>query len=129
MKMTQLSTQERHNFIYFMLFFFFYYFIMSAYFPFFPIWLSDVNHLTKSETGLVFSFIALFAIVFQVAFGLISDKLGLRKHLLWAIVVLLILFAPFFIYVLAPCCSTIFMPVRWRVGCTLGLFSPAARGQ
>ncbi|AXU98209.1 MFS transporter (plasmid) [Erwinia persicina] len=102
MKMTQLSTQERHNFIYFMLFFFFYYFIMSAYFPFFPIWLSDVNHLTKSETGLVFSFIALFAIVFQVAFGLISDKLGLRKHLLWAIVVLLILFAPFFIYVLAP---------------------------
>ncbi|HBT54527.1 MAG TPA: MFS transporter [Erwinia persicina] len=85
-----------------MLFFFFYYFIMSAYFPFFPIWLSDVNHLTKSETGLVFSFIALFAIVFQVAFGLISDKLGLRKHLLWAIVVLLILFAPFFIYVLAP---------------------------
>ncbi|HEI8866297.1 MFS transporter [Serratia sp. AKBS12] len=102
MKLTQLSAQERHNFIYFMLFFFFYYFIMSAYFPFFPIWLADVNHLTKTETGLVFSFIALFAIIFQVAFGLISDKLGLRKHLLWAIVILLILFAPFFIYVLAP---------------------------
>ncbi|OJT45528.1 MFS transporter [Serratia plymuthica] len=102
MKLTQLSAQERHNFIYFMLFFFFYYFIMSAYFPFFPIWLSDVNHLTKTETGMVFSFIALFAIIFQVAFGLISDKLGLRKHLLWAIVILLILFAPFFIYVLAP---------------------------
>ncbi|MGN7973107.1 MFS transporter [Serratia sp. 22264] len=102
MKLTQLSAQERHNFIYFMLFFFFYYFIMSAYFPFFPIWLSDVNHLTKTETGMVFSFIALFAIIFQVAFGLISDKLGLRKHLIWAIVILLILFAPFFIYVLAP---------------------------
>ncbi len=102
MKLTQLSAQERHNFIYFMLFFFFYYFIMSAYFPFFPIWLSDINHLTKTETGMVFSFIALFAIIFQVAFGLISDKLGLRKHLLWAIVILLILFAPFFIYVLAP---------------------------
>ncbi|CAI0727046.1 oligosaccharide MFS transporter [Serratia ficaria] len=102
MKLTQLSAQERHNFIYFMLFFFFYYFIMSAYFPFFPIWLSDVNHLSKTETGMVFSFIALFAIIFQVVFGLISDKLGLRKHLLWAIVILLILFAPFFIYVLAP---------------------------
>lgn len=75
---------------------------MSAYFPFFPIWLSDVNHLSKTETGMVFSFIALFAIIFQVVFGLISDKLGLRKHLLWAIVILLILFAPFFIYVLAP---------------------------
>ncbi|CAI0724592.1 MFS transporter [Serratia ficaria] len=102
MKLTQLSAQERHNFIYFMLFFFFYYFIMSAYFPFFPIWLSDVNHLSKTETGMVFSFVALFAIIFQVVFGLISDKLGLRKHLLWAIVILLILFAPFFIYVLAP---------------------------
>lgn len=102
MKLSELAPRERHNFIYFMLFFFFYYFIMSAYFPFFPIWLADVNHLTKTETGLVFSFIALFAIFFQVAFGLISDKLGLRKHLLWCIVILLILFAPFFIFVLAP---------------------------
>lgn len=102
MKLSALTPRERHNFIYFMLFFFFYYFIMSAYFPFFPIWLADVNHLTKSETGLIFSFIALFAIIFQIAFGLISDKLGLRKHLLWCIVVLLILFAPFFIFVLAP---------------------------
>ena len=102
MKLSALTPRERHNFIYFMLFFFFYYFIMSAYFPFFPIWLADVNHLTKSETGLIFSFIALFAIVFQTAFGLISDKLGLRKHLLWCIVGLLILFAPFFIFVLAP---------------------------
>ena len=73
MKLSALTPRERHNFIYFMLFFFFYYFIMSAYFPFFPIWLADVNHLTKSETGLIFSFIALFAIVFQTAFGLISD--------------------------------------------------------
>ena len=102
MKLSKLSRREQHNFIYFMLFFFFYYFIMSAYFPFFPVWLSDVNHLTKTETGLVFSSISLFAIIFQIAFGLISDKLGLRKHLLWFIVVLLVLFAPFFIYVLSP---------------------------
>ncbi|MFS2222316.1 oligosaccharide MFS transporter [Pantoea sp. B65] len=102
MKLSELSTRERHNFSYFMLFFFFYYFIMSAYFPFFPVWLAEVNHLTKTETGMVFSSIALFSIVFQTAFGLISDKLGLRKHLLWCIVILLILFAPFFIFVLSP---------------------------
>ncbi|KAA9001306.1 MFS transporter [Affinibrenneria salicis] len=102
MKLSELNPRERHNFIYFMLFFFFYYFIMSAYFPFFPVWLADVNHLTKTETGMVFSSIALFAIVFQIAFGLISDKLGLRKHLLWCIVILLVLFAPFFIFVLSP---------------------------
>ena len=102
MKLALLAPRERHNFIYFMLFFFFYYFIMSAYFPFFPVWLADVNHLTKTDTGIVFSSIALFSIVFQPVFGLLADKLGLRKHLLWSIVVLLILFAPFFIYVLSP---------------------------
>ncbi len=102
MTQSALTPREKHNFIYFMLFFFFYYFIMSAYFPFFPIWLADVNHLTKTETGLVFSSISFFAIVFQPVFGLISDKLGLRKHLLWTITILLILFAPFFIFVLSP---------------------------
>lgn len=102
MKLSQLAPRERHNFIYFMLFFFFYYFIMSAYFPFFPVWLAEVNHLTKTETGMVFSSISLFSIIFQPVFGLVSDKLGLRKHLLWIITVLLILFAPFFIFVLSP---------------------------
>jgi OHS family lactose permease-like MFS transporter len=58
-----------------MLFFFFYYFIMSAYFLF-SRWLAEVNHLTKTETGIVFSSISLFAIIFQPVFGLISDKLG-----------------------------------------------------
>ncbi|MBD3705877.1 MFS transporter [Klebsiella pneumoniae] len=48
-------------------------------------WLADVNHLTKTETGIVFSSISLFAIIFQPVFGLMSDKLGLRKHLLWTI--------------------------------------------
>ena len=114
MKLSQLAPRERHNFIYFMLFFFFYYFIMSAYFPFFPVWLAEVNHLTKTETGIVFSSISLFAIIFQPVFGLISDKLGLRKHLLWTITVLLILFAPFFIFVLSPllkrfwCCRSLY---------------------
>ncbi|MFS2058795.1 MFS transporter [Kosakonia cowanii] len=102
MKLSELAPRERHNFIYFMLFFFFYYFIMSAYFPFFPVWLAEVNHLTKTETGIVFSSISLFAIIFQPIFGLISDKLGLRKHLLWTITILLIMFAPFFIFVLSP---------------------------
>ncbi|EGI25776.1 lactose permease (Lactose-proton symport) [Escherichia coli TA206] len=102
MKFSELTPRERHNFIYFMLFFFFYYFIMSAYFPFFPVWLSEVNHLTKTETGLVFSSVALFAIILQPFFGLISDKLGLRKNLLWIITILLVFFAPFLIFILSP---------------------------
>ncbi|WP_407229753.1 MFS transporter [Escherichia coli] len=25
---------------------------MGAYFPFFPIWLHDINHISKSDTGI-----------------------------------------------------------------------------
>ena len=37
------------NFWMFGFFFFFYFFIMGAYFPFFPIWLHDVNHISKGR--------------------------------------------------------------------------------
>ncbi len=43
------------NFWMFGLFFFFYFFIMGAYFPFFPIWLHDINHISKSDTGIIFA--------------------------------------------------------------------------
>ncbi len=32
---------------------FLYFFIMGAYFPFFPIWLHDINHISKSDTGII----------------------------------------------------------------------------
>ncbi|MDA6457070.1 MFS transporter, partial [Escherichia coli] len=73
------------NFWMFGLFFFFYFFIMGAYFPFFPIWLHDINHISKSDTGIIFAAISLFSLLFQPLFGLLSDKLGLRKYLLWII--------------------------------------------
>ncbi|MBB2382056.1 MFS transporter, partial [Escherichia coli] len=41
------------NFWMFGLFFFFYFFIMGAYFPFFPFWLHDINHFSKSDTGII----------------------------------------------------------------------------
>lgn len=70
------------NFWMFGFFFFFYFFIMGAYFPFFPIWLHDINHISKRGAGIIFACISLFSLLFQPAFGLMSDKLGLRKHLL-----------------------------------------------
>ncbi|MBE5212536.1 MULTISPECIES: MFS transporter [Pectobacterium] len=90
------------NFWIFGLFFFFYFFIMGAYFPFFPIWLHDINQISKSDTGIIFACISFFALLFQPIFGLLSDKLGLRKHLLWLITTMLVFFAPFFIYVFGP---------------------------
>ena len=66
------------NFWMFGFFFFFYFFIMGAYFPFFPIWLHEVNHISKGDTGIIFACISLFSLLFQPIFGLLSDKLGLR---------------------------------------------------
>ncbi len=37
---------------------------------------------------------------------MISDKLGLKKHLMWIVTVLLVLIAPFFLYVFAPLLKT-----------------------
>ncbi|MGL5947810.1 MAG: MFS transporter [Aeromonas sp.] len=90
------------NLVMFGAIFFLYFFIMGAYFPFFPIWLHEVNGISKADTGIVFGTISLFALLFQPVFGLLSDKLGLKKHLLWTIIGALTLFAPFFLYVFAP---------------------------
>ena len=109
-------------------FFFFYFFIMGAYFPFFPIWLHEVNHISKGDTGIIFACISLFSLLFQPIFGLLSDKLGLRKHLLWVITGMLVMFAPFFIYVLVRYYKLIFYWVQLSVGFTLALFTmPALR--
>ncbi|SUG17088.1 galactoside permease [Salmonella enterica subsp. arizonae] len=51
---------------------------------------------------MVFSSFAVAAICLQPLLGWVTDKLGPKKHLLWLIVILMVLFAPFFIYVYTP---------------------------
>ncbi|WP_446496233.1 MFS transporter [Escherichia coli] len=48
-------------------------------FRFLPVWLSDVVGLSKTDTGIVFSCLSLFAISFQPLLGVISDRTGLKK--------------------------------------------------
>ncbi len=56
------------NFWMFGFFFFFYFFIMGAYFPFFPIWLHEVNHISKGDTGIIFACISLVLFVISANF-------------------------------------------------------------
>ncbi|EAY4097773.1 MFS transporter [Escherichia coli] len=100
--MNSASTHKNPDFWIFGLFFFLYFFIMATCFPFLPVWLSDVVGLSKTDTGIVFSCLSLFAISFQPLLGIISDRLGLKKNLIWSISLLLVFFAPFFLYVFAP---------------------------
>ena len=102
MNTTTCTHKNNPTFWIFGLFVFLYFFIMATCFPFLPIWLSDEIGLSKTHTGIVFSCMSLSAISFQPVLGIISDKLGLKKNMLWVIVSLLVLFAPFFLYVFAP---------------------------
>ncbi|EMA9488280.1 TPA: MFS transporter [Yersinia enterocolitica] len=79
-----------------------FFFTWSSAFSLFSIWLNQYVGLKGAETGATFSAIAIKALCAQPLYGVIQDKLGLKKHLLWAIGILLLISGPFFIYVYAP---------------------------
>ncbi|MCL7708063.1 MFS transporter, partial [Enterobacter kobei] len=58
----------------------------------------------------------------------VSDKLGLRKHLLWTITGLLVLFAPFFIFVLKPLLAFNIWVGAFVGGCYLGIVFSSGSG-
>lgn len=81
---------------------FFFFFTWSASFSLISLWLNQQIGLKGAATGLIFSAISLVALCMQPLYGFIQDKLGLRKHLLQFLGVMLLLTGPFFIYVYAP---------------------------
>ncbi|MFS7187684.1 MFS transporter [Serratia proteamaculans] len=81
---------------------FFFFFTWSSSFSLISIWLNQKIGLKGTETGLIFSAMSIMALCAQPLYGFIQDKLGLRKHLLLFVGVLLLLTGPFFIYVYAP---------------------------
>ena len=83
-------------------FFFFYFFTWSSCMSLFSIWLSQDIQLSGASTGIIFSANAIVALIMQPLYGVISDKIGLKKHILWFITALLVLSGPFFIYIYGP---------------------------
>ncbi|TKI08538.1 oligosaccharide MFS transporter [Martelella alba] len=78
---------------------FLYYFSWSISWSFLAIWLGDKIGFTSTQIGYTLSVNALFALAIKPVFGVIMDKLGLKKTLLMGVAVLSALAAPFFIYV------------------------------
>lgn len=71
-------------------------------FSLFPIWLNQYIGLSGERTGLIFSLNSLTALLIMPLYGLIQDKLGVKRSLLFAVGVLLILSGPFFIFIYTP---------------------------
>ncbi|MGM7723210.1 MFS transporter [Metabacillus sp. Hm71] len=83
-------------------YFFFFFFTWSASYSLFSIWLDQEIHLSGAETGIIFSVNAIFALCMQPLYGYISDKIGLKKNILFFISILLVFVGPFYIYVYGP---------------------------
>ena len=87
------------NYWLFGVFFLLYFFIWAACTMFLSLWLTNVGGLSSTKTGMIFSAISIAAICYQPFFGILADKLGLKKNLLWFFIFLLVFIGPFFIYV------------------------------
>ncbi|ANF45552.1 galactoside permease [Priestia megaterium] len=83
-------------------YFFFFFFTWSSSYSLFSIWLGQEIKLNGSATGLIFSVNAIFTLCMQPLYGYISDRIGLKKHILFFISCLLVFVGPFYIFVYGP---------------------------
>lgn len=68
----------------------------------FGIWLGQVGGLDGTGKGIIFAINSIGVLCIHPLYGYISDKIGLRKHLLWIIISLLIVAGPFFQFIYGP---------------------------
>ncbi|MEH7120774.1 MFS transporter [Neobacillus vireti] len=94
------------NYWFFGAFFYLYFFIWAASTMFLSLWLTNVGGLSGTNTGIIFSAISIAAICYQPFFGIVADKLGLKKNLLWVFTFLLVFIGPFFVYAFPPLLKT-----------------------
>lgn len=83
-------------------FLFLYFFAQAMSISLLALWLKSSLGLTGVETGVVFAANSLFAMASQPIYGFVSDKVGLRKTILWTVAVLVLLSGAFFAFVYGP---------------------------
>ena len=66
------------------------------------IWLRSTLQLNGAETGIVFSANFIAAMCAQPVYGILCDKAGMRKHMLWVVAILVMLSGPFLVHVYSP---------------------------
>lgn len=82
--------------------YYFYFMIWALIFAFLPFWLDKTANLSTSVAGLVFSAMAVTALILEPIYGLIQDKLGLKKYLFGFVVLCLLFIGPFVQFAFLP---------------------------
>jgi OHS family lactose permease-like MFS transporter len=97
-----MASTGRRNYALLSGFLFFYFLAQGATISLLSIWYSKALGLTSTEIGFVFSANFVGAMLSQPVYGFVSDKIGLRKHVLWGIAVLCMSCGVFFKFAYAP---------------------------
>ncbi|MFS2004075.1 oligosaccharide MFS transporter [Duganella sp. CT11-25] len=95
-------TDKQNHFRFLCSFVFIYFFAQAMSVSLLTLWLRNTLQLSGAEAGVVFSANFIAAMCSQPVYGFISDKVGTRKHILWAVGALCSLCGLFFVYVYAP---------------------------
>jgi len=103
-----MMTTNRLDYIKISGFMFLYFVIWTMSFSLYSIWLGQEAKLSSAEIGAVFAVNGAFAVVMKPVYGFITDKLGMKKHLLYFVAVMSSLLMPFFVYVYHPLLSESF---------------------
>ncbi|MCI7611830.1 MAG: oligosaccharide MFS transporter [Selenomonadaceae bacterium] len=90
-------------------FLFTFFFCWLVFLAFMPIWFKQVLHLSGAQIGTIYAANAVAAMALQPIYGYISDRIGLRKHLLGFINFCVAMTAPFFLLVYQPLLESFFL--------------------
>ncbi|GMA68185.1 hypothetical protein GCM10025884_18120 [Leuconostoc gelidum subsp. gelidum] len=82
-----------------------YFFIWAIVSGYLTLWLEQVANLNGSQAGIIFSMMAAMSLVFQPIFGFFSDKLVMKKNLVFVILGAGLLIGPYFEWAFMPLLS------------------------
>jgi len=97
------------NYLFSSSYLFFFFAAWSLWWSFYAIWLKNNIGVSGSDLGTIYSINQFTSITFMILYGVIQDKLGIRKHLMWIISIILIATGPFLIYVYEPLLTSNFI--------------------
>ncbi len=100
--MKNITSENRSEYYKISTFIFMYFFTWSASIGLLAIWLGQKTQLSGAVIGTVFAVNGVFSVILKPIYGYILDKTGMSKHLLYFVVIMSALMAPFFIYVYQP---------------------------
>jgi oligosaccharide:H+ symporter len=95
-------TSKQSYFRFLCTFVYVYFFAQAMSMSLLALWLRSTLNLSGTETGIVFTANFVAAMCSQPVYGYVSDKLGMRKHILWAVGLLCLASGLFMVYVYGP---------------------------